>query len=150
MESRLRAPEPASTAIADHRAARPAPHVSNQLMVRLLAAHAGRHATDEGLADRIRARLGAGEPLAGGLRADLEGGLDQPLGAVRIHRDAAAAGLSRELHAHAFTTGNDVFFGSGSYDPGSNRGFEMIAHEMTHTLQQGPSGPSPGGGLRVS
>ncbi len=58
---------------------------------------------------------------------------------VRIHKGDYASGLSDRLHAQAFTTGNDIYFNSGKYDPGTNQGKKLIAHELTHTIQQGSS-----------
>src|SRR5207302_3361469 len=55
--------------------------------------------------------------------------------------------LNREHKAHAFTLGNNVFFGKGKFDPDSAHGRELIAHELTHTIQQGAAvqrGPGPG------
>jgi hypothetical protein len=55
---------------------------------------------------------------------------------VRIHRDDIAAQAADGLHAKAFTVGQDIFFGRGSYAPESSEGFRLLAHELTHTLQQ--------------
>lgn len=59
---------------------------------------------------------------------------------IRIHRDARAASLAKEIHARAFTVGRDVFFGAGEYRPDSRDGRRLIAHELTHTIQQGGAG----------
>jgi hypothetical protein len=113
----------------------------NQMVVRLLASarSAGREPDSE-LADRIRAQLGRGEQLPDGLRAEAQAGLGQRLGDVRLHRDTQAAALAGDLSARAFTTGQDVFFGQGEYDPSTPSGFELITHELAHTLQQGSGG----------
>lgn len=58
---------------------------------------------------------------------------------VRIHADASAARVSRELGAQAFTVGRDVYFAAGQYAPGSDRGRYLLAHELAHTIQQGHS-----------
>ncbi|MCB9746237.1 MAG: DUF4157 domain-containing protein [Alphaproteobacteria bacterium] len=58
-----------------------------------------------------------------------------------MHTDDRAARLNRELSARAFTYGNHVFFGQGEYQPRTSSGQRLIAHELTHTLQQ-TSGPS--------
>jgi uncharacterized protein DUF4157 len=108
----------------------------NQMVVRLLAAARAGTVDAEDISTRIRGRLGGGQPLPAPVRADVEAGLGQPLGDVRVHTDAPAAQLATELGAHAFTTGNDVFFNAGVYDPGTRTGFEVLAHELTHTLQQ--------------
>src|SRR5439155_21471179 len=58
---------------------------------------------------------GAGEPLASGVRERVGPSLGAPLDGVRVHRDAEAADLARDLSARAFTTGSDVYFGAGEY-----------------------------------
>lgn len=68
------------------------------------------------------------EPLERGFAADFR--------KVRIHADSRAAQLSRALQARAFTTGHDIFFGPGAYNPSSRGGQELLAHELTHVLQQ--------------
>lgn len=60
---------------------------------------------------------------------------------VNIHTDAGADNLNRSLGAKAFTTGNDIYFRSGEYNPGSSGGQELLAHELTHVVQQ--TGGSP-------
>ena len=59
---------------------------------------------------------------------------------VRIHTDENAARLSQQLQAQAFTVGNDVFFDQGKFLPDSSTGQHLLAHELTHTVQQGHSG----------
>ena len=55
---------------------------------------------------------------------------------VRVHTGSDAALVSRSINARAFATGNDVFFGAGEYQPGTHSGRKLMAHELTHTLQQ--------------
>jgi len=142
------APTPAARPIpgsgaADWLLARQA-HGGNQMVLRLLAA-AGteRPQPADGLATQLQARLGAGEPLAADVRSDMESRLGHDFGAVVIHRDAAATDLAARLSARAFTTGQDVFFGRGAYNPGSPEGRATLAHELTHTVQQS-AGPVAG------
>jgi hypothetical protein len=125
--------------------------LGNQLVVRLLADRAATAGDDVG--ERIRASQGGGSPLPDTVRERVETGLGQPLGDVRLHTDAPAAKLATELGAHAFTAGSDVFFNSGVYDPHSSTGFEVLAHELTHTVQQSAgtvAGRQVSGDLRVS
>ena len=58
---------------------------------------------------------------------------------VRIHDDSNAAQMSKDLNAQAFTHGNDIYFNSGKYDTSSSAGQHLLAHELTHTVQQGKS-----------
>ncbi len=55
---------------------------------------------------------------------------------VRVHTDSEADALNQQLSARAFTTGQDIFFREGEYSPGSDSGRELIAHELTHAVQQ--------------
>jgi hypothetical protein len=55
---------------------------------------------------------------------------------IKIHTDHTAIRMSRELNAHAFTVGNDIYFNEGKYNPSSTEGKHLLAHELTHTVQQ--------------
>jgi hypothetical protein len=85
---------------------------------------------------RIQARRGTGNPLPVGIQRHLERGLNHELSAVRIHDDAEADKLSRKVNALAFTTGTDIYFQSGRFNPNTQSGLELLAHEVTHTVQQ--------------
>lgn len=89
------------------------------------------------VASRIQARRGGGIPLPGSERAFFEPRLGVSLGRVRIHADAEAARLSAGLAARAFAVGGDVYFATGEYRPGSGEGRQLLAHELSHVLQQG-------------
>ncbi|MEA3012193.1 MAG: hypothetical protein QOD42_738 [Sphingomonadales bacterium] len=89
------------------------------------------------------AAQGEGAPLAAGTRAFFEPRFGRDLGHVRVHDDAGAGRLARGIHAHAFTSGADIYFGEGRYDPGSAGGRHLLAHEITHTFQQAGGGPAP-------
>jgi hypothetical protein len=94
-----------------------------------------------------------GTPMEPGLRADMEGRFGHDFGDVRIHNDAAAHHSAKSVNAQAFTVGSDIVFQSGNYDPGSAAGKHMLAHELTHVVQQrtGPvDGTDAGGGVKVS
>jgi hypothetical protein len=78
-----------------------------------------------------------GVPLKEGTRAEMEGHFDADFSSVRLHTDTHAASMSRALSAQAFTQGNHIYFGAGKYDPGSTAGKKLIAHELTHVVQQG-------------
>ncbi len=77
-----------------------------------------------------------GEPLATGIRAELEQAFDADLSAVRIHRDQAAAAAARALHARAFTAAGHIFFSSGGYNHADEEGRRLLSHEVGHVLQQ--------------
>ena len=94
-------------------------------------------AVSEELEGRINAARGGGEPLADSVRASVEPHFERDLSAVRVHTDAEADALSHQLSARAFTTGHDVFFREGEYQPESEGGRSLIGHELTHVVQQG-------------
>ena len=86
---------------------------------------------------KLKSRIGFGEPLADTVRGKMETGFGADFSAIRIHRDNAAASLTKAIKAQAFTRGKDVFFNKGKYDPTSTQGANLLAHELTHTIQQG-------------
>lgn len=89
----------------------------------------------------IPAELGvgssAGQPLPRRLRRDMEPRFQSDFSQVRVHTGDEAARASRRLNAAAFTSGRDVFFGRGRFQPDAPAGRALIAHELTHTIQQG-------------
>ena len=84
----------------------------------------------------VQALRGGGRPLPESTRAFFESRFGHDFSRVRIHADARAAVLAKDINAKAFTSGNDVVFGAGAYQPHSHAGRHLLAHEMTHTLQQ--------------
>jgi len=90
-----------------------------------------------GLEADINAARGGGESLPSSVRGSLEPQLGHDFSKVHIHADATADKLSRQLGARAFTSKDDVFFRDGAYQPGSDSGRGLIAHELTHVVQQG-------------
>jgi len=87
--------------------------------------------------DQLR---GGGQGLDHGVRRQMESSFGADFSGVRVHTDARADGLNRTLSARAFTTGRDVFFRQGEYNPGSSAGRELLAHELTHVVQQNGDG----------
>jgi hypothetical protein len=93
------------------------------------------------------ARLGASRPLDQ-LTLDLmESNLGYDFGAVRVHSDAESAASAAALHARAYAVGNHIVFAADQYRPSTQQGQRLLAHELTHTIQQGfsqrlPSGPT--------
>ncbi|WP_186292548.1 eCIS core domain-containing protein [Mucilaginibacter corticis] len=85
---------------------------------------------------RIESSKGGGEPLPANTREEMEGAMGTDLSAVRVHHGNEAADLSNQLQAQAFTHGNDIYFGEGKYDTQSQSGRHLLAHELTHTVQQ--------------
>ncbi|CAH1385258.1 eCIS core domain-containing protein [Candidatus Nitrotoga sp. M5] len=85
----------------------------------------------------IQSLQGGGRPLSKSERNFFEPRFGADFSGVRVHSDARAAGLARSVNARAFTHGNNVVFGSGEYSSGSLGGRGLLAHELTHVVQQG-------------
>jgi hypothetical protein len=77
-----------------------------------------------------------GQPLDASMRAFFEPRFGRDLGHVRAHTDAAAAQSAREVGALAYTVGSDIAFASGHYAPNTEGGRRLLAHELTHVVQQ--------------
>lgn len=92
------------------------------------------------VAETIQRAQGSGSALDPKTRYGMESAFGADFGGVRVHTDAQADTLNRSLNARAFTTGKDIFFRKGEYNPGSSGGKELLAHELTHTVQQGANG----------
>lgn len=108
---------------------------------------------DDVIARRIEAKAGGGNGLDTHLQRKLESGLGADMSGVRVHTDAEADTLARSVQSVAFTTGQDIFFRSGAYNPESPEGLRLLAHEATHTVQQsvGPVAGTPSaGGVSIS
>jgi hypothetical protein len=90
---------------------------------------------------KLARHQGGGNPLPGDTRAFMESRFGADFSRVRLHTHAGAAQLNREVNAQAFTHKSDVYFNAGAYSPGTASGKRLIAHELTHVIQQG-SAPS--------
>jgi hypothetical protein len=95
-----------------------------------------------------RAR-GAGQPLDEAVQAQMGTALGHDFSRVQVHTGAEAHALNKQLSARAFTTGRDIFFRQGEYNPGSGSGRELLAHELSHVAQQG-SGRVSGDGVGIT
>jgi hypothetical protein len=90
-----------------------------------------------GVQSAIRNQSGGGQPLSSDVRSYMEPRFGADFGNVRVHHDAESASLNNQLSARAFTYQNHVFFSRDQYQPGSSEGKQLLAHELTHTIQQG-------------
>jgi len=97
-----------------------------------------------------RAASQSGAPLPANLRGRFEGSLGTELSGVRVHTSSASAAAADGLGAKAYTTGQDIHFAAGQYDPASKEGQHLLAHEVAHTVQQGGSRAAPQAKLEVS
>jgi hypothetical protein len=94
-----------------------------------------------------------GTPLDTDTRADMESRLGHDFSDVRVHTDSRAHDSARAVNAYAYTVGSNIVFQRDKYDTSSTEGRTMLAHELTHVVQQrsGPVDGTPaGGGIQVS
>src|SRR5262249_48000474 len=84
-----------------------------------------------------------GQPLDEAARTDLEARFGADFRGVRVHSDTEAAASATTFGANAFTTGRDIYFAAGKYSPSTQEGKRLLAHELTHVLQQS-AGQQPG------
>jgi hypothetical protein len=91
----------------------------------------------------LDAQSGGGDPLPESLKEFFEPRIGADLSEVRLHTDQRAAEAAAELEAQAFTRDRDVYFGAGYFEPQSTRGRWLLAHELTHTVQQAKKPGSP-------
>jgi Domain of unknown function (DUF4157) len=147
---------PARTARSRERSPDAPPHVQAVLDLQRLAGNENVNAMledEQPSAVRDVVGSGGGSPLEPGTRSLMEERLGQDFSDVRVHTGQKADESARSISAQAYTVGTDVVFRSGSYSPDTDGGRRVLAHELTHVVQQ-KSGPVAGtpapGGIRLS
>ncbi len=111
----------------------------NRYVQRALALNRQADGTGEVAADvesSIERSRGGGHTMDASVQTQMESAFGTDFNGVRIHTGAEAHSLNRAVNAVAFTTGQDIFFRDGAYDPGTSHGKELLAHELTHVVQQ--------------
>ncbi len=101
----------------------------------------GQSTVSDRAAGLLQSSAGRGSSLDGPTQSFMSNRMNNDFGQVKIHTDEEAVQLSRELNAKAFTIGKDIYFNEGQYQPGSESGRHLLAHELTHTVQQTGSTP---------
>ena len=86
----------------------------------------------------LGASRGKGMPMPEATRKEFEAKYERSFADVRIHDDAASDDAAKKLDALAFTRGSDIYFRAGSFDPASDAGKSLLAHELAHVVQQRP------------
>ncbi|NEO83832.1 MAG: DUF4157 domain-containing protein [Spirulina sp. SIO3F2] len=116
-------------------AAEPGPTINLKSYVQRSSALTGGEASSE-LESSINRAKGGGQALDAGLQQSMGNAMGADFSNVQVHTDSTSDQLNQSIQARAFTTGSDVFFKKGEYNPGSKGGQELIAHELTHVVQQ--------------
>lgn len=126
--------------------------MGNAAVQRFLAQRSGEGTAevDEETAAAIQSKRGEGHSLDEEMAAKAGDVMGQDFSDVNVHTGDQADHLNRRLGAKAFTTGQDIFFREGAYDPGSSDGQHLIAHELTHVAQQGAAAPAVQGKMTVN
>lgn len=96
----------------------------------------------DGAGPKVDIPEGGGKALDGGVKKSMEQKLGADLSGVKIHTGGDSAGAANKLNARAFTVGSDVHFNAGEFNPGSKEGTKLLAHELTHVVQQGATSAS--------
>ena len=89
-----------------------------------------------GIESQIQQAKGGGRPLSPQTQSSMSRAFNADFSGVNVHTDSQSDQLNRSIQARAFTTGQDIFFRQGEYNPNSSGGQELLAHELTHTIQQ--------------
>ncbi|MBX2998656.1 MAG: DUF4157 domain-containing protein [Caldilineaceae bacterium] len=98
------------------------------------------HKEPTALQDRLHQSKGSGAPLSPATKAEMGRQFGADLSQVRVHTDSTSAQMNRDLQARAFTHERDIYFNAGEYAPTSQSGKHLLAHELTHTIQQSAVG----------
>ncbi|MDH7444128.1 eCIS core domain-containing protein [Aquimarina sp. 2201CG14-23] len=93
--------------------------------------------TNSSIESRLHSSKGGGAPLPKETKNQMESGFGTDFSNVRVHTDTNAKQMSQDMGAQAFTHGNDIYFNEGKFDTSSDSGQHLLAHELTHTVQQG-------------
>ncbi len=109
--------------------------VQRKISIQGADAIASGEATQE-FTSALETARGGGQPLDAGLQQSMGQAMGADFSGVRVHTDARSDQLNQSIQARAFTTGKDIFFRQGEYNPASRGRQELIAHELTHVVQQ--------------
>lgn len=119
----------------------------NAAVMRALAQRKGSYGAEGGEIDdqttsQINSARGSGQTLPTATAQRMGESMGADFSDVRVHNDSQSSQLNQTLNARAFTTGQDIFFQQGEYNPGTSGGDKLLAHELTHVVQQQGSASS--------
>ena len=103
----------------------------------IVQAKSGDSVASPSVEQKISSTKGKGNSLPESTRSGMEENFGADFSNVKVHTDSSAVQMSKDLHAQAFTHGSDIYFNSGKYNTGSTSGQHLLAHELTHVVQQG-------------
>ncbi len=112
--------------------------LKNVISVQASTANSSLEASPD-LQGKLNSSKGRGSALPSITQANMGAAFGADFGKVKVHTGSDAIQMNKELGAQAFTYGNDIYFNQGKYDTSSNTGQHLLAHELTHTIQQGSS-----------
>lgn len=92
--------------------------------------------TSQDLEQQLNSAKGGGAPLPADIQTQMEAGIGANFSGVKVHTGGESAKMNQNLNAQAFTHGKDIFFNEGKYDPSTTSGKHLLAHELTHVVQQ--------------
>ncbi len=98
--------------------------------------------TNSPLEQSLHSSKGKGSAMSKSTQQKMDGGFGTDFSSVRIHTNSDSIQMNKDLGAQAFTHGNDIYFNEGKYNPDSKSGQHLLAHELTHTVQQGATNDS--------
>lgn len=147
LQTKLRMNEPGDAyeqeadRIADRVMVTPASHAVSSALphIQRLPGRQTRQTTDAAPASVVQPHTGPGRPLEPVLRQEMEQRFGHDFSQVRVHTDSAAERSAKDVNANAYTVGHDIVFGAGGFAFGTQEGRRLIAHELTHVVQQSGS-----------
>ncbi|MDR9366096.1 MAG: DUF4157 domain-containing protein [Balneolaceae bacterium] len=95
------------------------------------------HMVSQDVSTQLQAKSGKGNQLPRSVQSEMSQKIGANFNGVNIHTDSDASQMSTSIGARAFTHGNDIYFNSGEYNPSTHEGKHLLAHELTHVVQQG-------------
>ncbi len=103
----------------------------------------GKQAAKPGLSTKIKNTAGKGKQLSTKTRMEMESSFGRDFKDVNVHTDQDSVEMNKDLKAQAFTHGKDIYFDSGKFNPETSEGKRLLAHELTHVVQQGEGEVKP-------
>lgn len=115
----------------------------NEATGKIMTKPSGRAGSTEGLQAKLQSAGGKGESLPDETRSEMETAFGTDFSGVRVHTGSGAEEMNAQLNAQAFTHGQDIYFNRGKYDARSKNGKHLLAHELTHVVQQNGEASPP-------